>query len=118
MRQFRVYNEISIALTTEILEAKASKKLSWQDLADNTGLGLAYVTAALLGQQPLSEKAAKVIGEKLELDAEMVALLQALPSRGNFSNVPRDPTVNSFDEMVKICDSTLKVLAHEHSAAA
>lgn len=118
MSQFHVYNETCIVLTTEILQAKASKNLSWQDLAENTGLSQAYVTAALLGQQPLPEKAAMLIGEKLELDAEMIALLQVLPSRGNFAGVHREPTTTRFDEMIQICDSTLKVLAHEHLAAA
>ncbi|SMQ30384.1 cyanate lyase [Pseudomonas helmanticensis] len=118
MKQFHIYNEVSIALTTEILQAKASKRLSWQDLAENTGLDLEYVTAALLGQEPLPERAAKVIGEKLELDAEMVALLQVIPSRGSRASAPRYPTFNRFHEMVQICDSTLKALVHEHLAAA
>jgi hypothetical protein len=52
-------------------------------LADGTGLGLAYVTAALLGQHPLPENAAKVIGDKLDLDAESVARLQIIPLRGS-----------------------------------
>lgn len=117
MKHSRVYNEVSIALTTEILQVKASKKLSWQDLADGTGLTLAYVTAALLGQQPLPEKAATVIGEKLELDAEMVALLQVIPIRGRLVGIPHEPQVNRLDETIQICCCTLKALADEHVAA-
>ncbi len=79
MQQSHAYNDPSLALTTEVLDAKARKNLSWQDLADGTGLGLAYVTAALLGQHPLPESAAKVIGDKLELDADTVASLQIIP---------------------------------------
>jgi cyanate lyase len=118
MKQSHVYNEVSIALTTEILQAKASKKLSWQDLTDGTGLDLAYVTAALFGQQPLPEKAAKVIGEKLELDAEMVALLQVIPSRGSLASAPHYPTMNRFHDMIQVFDYTLKVMAREHLTAA
>src|SRR5689334_18007615 len=76
MQQSHAYQDTSLALTTSILDAKARKNLSWQDLTDGTGLGLAYVTAALLGQHPLPEAAARVIGEKLELDADSVARLQ------------------------------------------
>src|ERR1700694_4235467 len=34
-------------LTAAIIEAKERLDLSWQDLADGTGLNVAYVTAAL-----------------------------------------------------------------------
>ena len=40
----------ALALADTIIDAKARKNLSWQDLADGTGLSLAFVTAALLGQ--------------------------------------------------------------------
>jgi cyanate lyase len=96
MQQSHAYNDPSLALTTEVLDAKARKNLSWQDLTDGTGLGLAYVTAALLGQHPLPENAAKVIGEKLDLDADSVARLQIIPLRGSLSGVPTDPTIYRF----------------------
>lgn len=117
MIQSRVYNEVSIALTTEILHAKSSKKLSWQDLADGTGLGLAYVTAALLGQQPLPEGAAKLIGEKLELHTEMVALLQVTPLSGRLVGVSSESLTHRLDETIQICCCMHKVLAGEHAAA-
>ncbi|MGH8332047.1 MAG: cyanase, partial [Pseudomonas sp.] len=43
MQQSHAYNDPSLALTTSVLDAKARKNLSWQDLADGTGLSLAYV---------------------------------------------------------------------------
>ncbi|WP_219095944.1 cyanase [Pseudomonas sp. UMAB-40] len=113
MKQSHVYNEVSIAVTAEILQAKASRNLSWQDLSDGTGLGLAYVTAALLGQQPLPADAARIIGEKLGLNAEIVALLQIIPLRGSLSGVPTDPTIYRFYEMIQIYGTTLKALVHE-----
>jgi cyanate lyase len=64
MQQSHAYNDASLALTTRILDIKARKNLSWQDLADDTGLSLAYVTAALLGQHPLPQDAAQVVGAK------------------------------------------------------
>ncbi|AKV08955.1 cyanase [Pseudomonas hormoni] len=113
MTQSHVYNEVSIALTTEILQAKASRNLSWQDLSNGTGLGLAYVTAALLGQQPLPADAARIIGQKLGLNSESVALLQIIPLRGSLSGVPSDPTIYRFYEMIQIYGTTLKALVHE-----
>ncbi|RON57563.1 cyanase [Pseudomonas frederiksbergensis] len=113
MQQSHVYNDTSLQLTTEILDAKANKGLSFADLAEGTGLGLAYVTAALLGQHPLPESAAKVIGQKLELDADSVARLQVIPLRGSLSGVPTDPTIYRFYEMIQIYGTTLKSLVHE-----
>jgi cyanate lyase len=113
MQQSHASNDTSLALTTEVLDAKARKNLSWQDLADDTGLSLAYVTAALLGQHPLPEHAAKVIGEKLDLTADSIARLQIIPLRGSLAGVPTDPTIYRFYEMIQIYGTTLKVLVHE-----
>ncbi|WP_085654242.1 MULTISPECIES: cyanase [Pseudomonas] len=111
--QSQAYNDSRIALTTRTLDAKAQKNLSWQDLADGTGLSLAYVTAALLGQHPLPKAAAEVVGDKLELSAEDVAALQIIPLRGSLDGVPTDPTIYRFHEMIQIYGTTLKALVHE-----
>ena len=113
MQQSHACNDTSLALTTRILDAKARKDLSWQDLADDTGLSLAYVTAALLGQHPLPESAAKVVGDKLELSVEDVAAMQIIPLRGSLNGVPTDPTIYRFHEMIQIYGTTLKALVHE-----
>ncbi|EJM32683.1 cyanase [Pseudomonas sp. GM25] len=111
--QSQAYNDSRIVLTTRALDAKAQKNLSWQDLADGTGLSLAYVTAALLGQHPLPKAAAEVVGDKLELSAEDVAALQIIPLRGSLDGVPTDPTIYRFHEMIQIYGTTLKALVHE-----
>jgi cyanate lyase len=114
MQQSHAYQDPSLALTTAILDAKARKNLSWQDLTDGTGLSLAYVTAALLGQHPLPQDAANVIGEKLGLDADAVARLQIIPVRGSIAGgIPTDPTIYRFYEMIQIYGTTLKALVHE-----
>jgi cyanate lyase len=101
-------------LTAVVVAAKARKNLSFQELSEGTGLSIAYVTAALLGQHALPEKAAKAVGERLGLDADAVALLQAIPMRGSIPNgIPTDPTIYRFYEMVQIYGTTLKALVHE-----
>lgn len=103
-----------VALTERIIINKTSKGLTYADLAEGTGLSVAYVTAALLGQHPLPEPAAKHVAEKLELDAEAAALLQTIPLRGSIpGNVPTDPTIYRFYEMVQVYGTTLKALVHE-----
>ena len=103
-----------IDLTNAILEAKARKGLSFQELTNGTGLSLTFVTAALLGQHPLPSEAGKVVCEKLELDENAVTLLQTIPMRGSIGgSAPTDPTIYRFYEIVQIYGTTLKALVHE-----
>jgi cyanate lyase len=102
------------ALSEVILAAKAKKDLSFAQITENTGLSEAFVTAALLGQHALPADAAKVVGDKLGLDADAVALLQTIPLRGSIEDrVPTDPTMYRFYEMLQVYGTTLKALVHE-----
>ncbi len=101
-------------LAAAVIAAKTAKNLSWQDLADGTGLSLAFVTAALLGQHPLPADAANVVADKLDLGPDAAQLLQTIPVRGSIpGGVPTDPTIYRFYEMIQIYGSTLKALVHE-----
>ncbi|WP_447884285.1 cyanase [Serratia fonticola] len=101
-------------LTDIIMDAKVRQGLTFEAINQGTGLSLAFVTAALLGQHPLPEQAARVVAEKLGLDEDAVRLLQAIPVRGSIpGGVPTDPTIYRFYEMVQIYGSTLRALVHE-----
>ncbi|KPA91467.1 MULTISPECIES: cyanase [Pseudomonas] len=114
MIQTQATKSLRQALTEIIVMAKARKGLSYAQLTEGTGLSEAFVTAALLGQHPLPANAAKVVGEKLDLDADGIALLQTVPVRGCFENsVPTDPTLYRFYEMLQVYGTTLKALVHE-----
>lgn len=114
MQQSNVYQDSRIELTARVIAAKALKDLSWKDLAEDTGLSLAYVTAALLGQHALPKEAAEIVCQRLGLDATAVALLQAIPLRGSIAGgIPTDPTIYRFYEMIQIYGTTLKALVHE-----
>jgi cyanate lyase len=114
MQQSNVYQDSRQALTARIITAKALKDLSWQFLAQDTGLSIVYVTAALLGQHALSKTTAELICDKLGLDQEAKAQLQTIPLRGSIaSGIPTDPTIYRFYEMIQIYGTTLKALVHE-----
>lgn len=114
MTQIQVTQTARQALTETIILSKARKGLSFAEIVDGTGLSEVYVTAALLGQHPLPASAAIIVGEKLDLDADDIALLQSIPVRGCFVNaVPTDPTLYRFYEMMSVYGTTLKVLVHE-----
>ena len=102
------------ALTDRIIDTKIRKDLTFEAIADGTGLSLAFVTAALLGQHPLPADAAKVVADKLELGDDVVRELQTIPLRNSIpGGVPTDPTIYRFYEMILVYGSTLKALVHE-----
>ena len=102
------------ALTDAIIDTKIRKNLTFEEINEGTGLSIAFTTAALLGQHPLPEHAAKIVARKLDLDEDAVRLLQTIPVRGSIpGGVPTDPTIYRFYEMVQVYGSTLKALIHE-----
>lgn len=114
MQQSNAYQDPSLALTAKIIDIKSQKGLSFEQLADGTGLSLTYVTAALLGQHPLPANVAQLIGQRLELNDDDVRQLQSIPLRGSIGNgVPTDPTVYRFYEMIQVYGTTLKAIVHE-----
>ena len=114
MLQSNVTQDARIALTSRVITAKALKDLSFAELAEGTGLSVAYVTAALLGQHALPKGAAERLADRLGLDSTETAQLQAVPLRGSIpGGVPTDPTIYRFYEMVQIYGTTLKALVHE-----
>jgi len=114
MTQSNAYQDPTLALTAKLLDSKSRKGLTFEQLAEGTGLSLTYVTAALLGQHPLSAEIATIIGERLELSTDDVRQLQTIPVRGSLAAVvPTDPTVYRFYEMIQVYGTTLKALVHE-----
>lgn len=102
------------ALAIAAVESKTRKDLSWQQVADASGLSIAFTTAAVLGQHPLPEAAAKAVSELLDLDEDAAMLLQAVPTRGSIpGGIPTDPTIYRFYEMLQVYGTTLKALVHE-----
>ncbi|MFI2242417.1 cyanase [Streptomyces chrestomyceticus] len=101
-------------LALAVVEAKIRKDLTWQELADATGLSVAFVTAALLGQHALPADAARAVAERLDLDEAAERLLQTIPLRGCIPDgIPTDPTLYRFHEMLQVYGTTLKALIHE-----
>ncbi|MDR5836282.1 cyanase [Caballeronia sp. LZ034LL] len=101
-------------LSEALVAAKARLGMTYAELAEGTGLSVPYVTAAILGQHPLPEQAAQSVAEKLGMNGDAAALLQTIPLRGSIpGNVPTDPTIYRFYEMVQVYGTTLKALVHE-----
>ncbi|NLU69423.1 cyanase [Streptomyces sp. HNM0574] len=103
-----------LELAATAVDAKTRKDLTWQQIADVTGLSVAFVTAAVLGQHALPKEAAERVAELLGLDEDATRLLQTIPTRGSLpGGVPTDPTIYRFYEMLQVYGTTLKALIHE-----
>jgi len=103
-------------LTQQILEAKRAKRLSFAAIADALERDRVWTTAALLGQHPFDAESADTLVELLELsgDADASAVLQEVPTRGSFDQLPpTDPTIYRFYEALQVYGPAIKALIHE-----
>lgn len=101
-------------ITEQIVVARLSKGLSWQQLADAIERPLLWTTSALLGQQPIPADQGKVLVEMLGLDESAVAVLAAPPMRGGLPTaVPTDPTIYRFYEALQVYGGAIKEVIHE-----
>src|ERR1700744_679488 len=101
-------------LTEQIVVARLTKGLTWQELADAVDRPVVWTTAALLGQHPIPPDIGAVLVEKLGLDTSAVAILAAVPMRGGLPTaVPTDPTIYRFYEALQVYGGAIKELIHE-----
>jgi cyanate lyase len=100
---------------TEIIVAeKVRLGLTWREVADKVGLSKEWVTAACLGQMTLSEQQAAVVGEIFSLSDEARRWLTVVPYKGSLpSDIPTDPLIYRFHELISVYGTTLKALIHE-----
>jgi cyanate lyase len=107
-------NDAKTALGQKILAIKAERKLTWTEIAARLGHAPVWTCAACLGQMSMTaETAAKAAGI-LGLDEAETALLQAIPYRGSLpTQVPTDPLIYRFYELVMVYGTTWKELIQE-----
>ena len=101
-------------VTAQILDAKRRNGLSFTQIAEQTGADRVWLTAALLGQHPLSAEQAASVARLLDLSDDAAAVLQEIPPRGSFEALPpTDPTIYRLYEALQVYGPALKALIHE-----
>ncbi|OBK30951.1 cyanase [Mycobacterium asiaticum] len=101
-------------ITEQIVVARLSKGLSWQELASAIDRPLLWTTSALLGQHPIPAELGKVLVGLLGLDEAVVPVLAAPPMRGGLPTaVPTDPTIYRFYEALQVYGGAIKEVIHE-----
>ena len=94
--------------------AKARLKVTWAQLAEAIDRPLAWTTAALLGQHPMTADQADAAVALLDLGDDVREALQLQPTRGALdAPMPTDPTIYRFYEVLQVYGPTIKELIHE-----
>jgi cyanate lyase len=97
-----------------IQSAKILKGIKWSQIAEVVGQSKEWSTAACLGQMAMTKQQAEAVGELLELTDEAIAWLQIVPYKGSLpTEVPTDPLIYRWYELVSVYGATLKELIHE-----
>lgn len=101
-------------VTNKITGAKVAKGLRWHEVAEQVGMSKEWVTAACLGQMTMTAQQAHVVGEIFGLTGEEQKWLQVVPYRGSLpTQVPTDPLIYRFYELLSVYGTTFKELIHE-----
>lgn len=101
-------------VTDLILSAKVLKHIKWSTVAQALDLSKEWVTAGCLGQMAFNKQQAEIIGELFDLSDEAIAWLQIAPYKGTLSmQIPTDPLIYRWYEVVNVYGETIKELIHE-----
>ena len=101
-------------VTDMIQSAKILKGIKWSQIAEVVGQSKEWSTAACLGQMAMTKQQAESVGELLELTDEAIAWLQIVPYKGSLpTEVPTNPLIYRWYELVSVYGTTLKELIHE-----
>ena len=101
-------------VTDMIQSPKILKGIKWSQIAEVVGQSKEWSTAACLGQMAMTKQQAEAVGELLELTDEAIAWLQIVPYKGSLpTEVPTDPLIYRWYELVSVYGTTLKELIHE-----
>jgi cyanate lyase len=100
--------------TEQILAAKASKGLTWEQIAKAVGRHKVWTTSALLGQNTMTAEEAQKAVEILGLGKEVATALQTIALRGSVGKpVPVDPLIYRFHELIQVYGTTIKAVIGE-----
>lgn len=102
-----------LQMTEEIIFAKKSLNLSWEDIAYKVSLGSVFITSACLGMNSLKKEYADKLCEILNLSDEVSITLQKFPTKNWEKIVPSDPVIYRFYEIVGVYGETIKEIIGE-----
>ena len=102
-----------IDMSEEILAAKKSANISWEEISEKVGLSSVFLTSACLGMNSLKKEYADKLCEVLGLNAEVSKALEEYPNKNWDKTVPNDPLIYRLYEVVGVYGDTIKELIGE-----
>jgi cyanate lyase len=101
-------------VTAQIQSTKVQEGIKWADVAKKVGQSKEWTTAACLGQMQMTKKQARTVTKIFDLSDEAAALLQTVPYKGSLpTDIPTDPLIYRWYEIVNVYGTTIKELIHE-----
>ena len=101
-------------VTEKIISTKVSKGITWDSVAKKVGQSKEWTTALCLGQMTATPEQAKVVGKIFGLTADEQKWLQVVPYKGSLpTQVPTDPLIYRWYEIVGVYGETIKELINE-----
>ncbi|MCP1471611.1 cyanate lyase [Sphingobium sp. OAS761] len=100
-------------VTEIIYERKRAAGLTWAGIAESIGLSEVFTTSACLGMNSLPRDKADRLVAALGLPQEAAAILADYPTKIFSQQVPTDPCIYRFHEIVGVYGQTLKELIQE-----
>ena len=103
-----------LEVTEKIIATKVAKGLKWSDVAEKVGLSKEWVTAGCLGQMQFDDAQAATLAKIFDLTEAETQWLKVVPYKGSLpTQVPTDPLIYRFYELVSVYGTTFKELIHE-----
>lgn len=100
--------------TSQLLAAKKTKGLTFEQLAEAVERDKVWVAAAIMGQTSMSADEANATVMALGLGPEVAESLQEIPMKGSLeSTVPVDPLIYRFHEITQVYGTSMKAVIHE-----
>jgi cyanate lyase len=98
----------------KIIATKVSKGIQWSEVAGKIGESKEWTTALCLGQMTANDEQAKVLGDLFGLTPDEQKWLKVVPYKGSLpTQVPTDPLIYRWYEIVNVYGTTIKELIHE-----
>lgn len=100
-------------MTDAIISTKAAKNLTWEQMAEDLKLSPVWLASACLGMNSASKEQAAAIAAYLGLNDEVIAALEAFPTKEWEKVVPQDPLIYRLYEIIGVYGPTLKEIIQE-----
>lgn len=97
-----------------ILEAKAKKDLTWEQIGQAIGMSPVWTASACLGENSMPADLARELCTTLALSSDVATALQEYPVKGSDKDiVPRDPLIYRFYEVMTVYGESVKQVVQE-----